>query len=202
MPHVPPPIPTKLLPLCLLGVMCFFIGCQSTGRIEPSRTSRAEARDRLIQPAALLEFSDQVAMDVVQQLNQMPRVRDAREPVTVILGDIDNRTNVVNTADFELVTSRVRNQLVNSRVSRDRLRFVENRARLERIAQREAVVNVDGTIAGPPAYDARNTFYLNMDAIRVGRANTSLYYMEAQLVSASDNSIVGSFSTDVHQIND
>jgi len=128
------------------------------------------------------------------------------------MGDINNKTGIVSTNDYEYVTSGIRSRLINSRMAREKLHFVEQRARVERLAERERVatnppagaqaVEFRGGVYFVPDYDASRTFALTMDVYRIGRGDTNLYSMEAQLVSLGTNRIIFSNEYQMKQVND
>lgn len=193
-----------LLSVIVLTAPVAAVGCRSEpgGRIDLSRTTHAERQSGQVLPEALIEFSDQVPQRLVADLGDVPEVRDVEGPVTILVGDINNKTEMVSTSDFEMVASRIRSRLINSDIARDKMRFVERRARMNRIAEREAVGTVE-TPSGPVNYDPNRTFALNGDFYRVGRSgknDVNQYYMEFQLVSFATNTIVFSDSYDVKQL--
>jgi len=169
------------------------------GRIDPYQTTHAEAASQKVLPVALTEFSDQVAQRVAQDLAEIPEIRDAKGRVTVLLGDINNKTRIVSSAEFDLVRRRLRNSLLNSPYVKDRIRFVERRIRMSRIAERERVAS-EGFDTGPADYDPNTTFALNGDFYRITRDRTNQYYMEFQLVHFATNEIVFSDRYDSKQV--
>jgi len=172
----------------------------SGGRIDPSITTPAEARDARILPVSLMEASDQWSRDLAQDLAELQEVGGAGSPrATVIIGDIMNKTRIVGTDEFEVVQKRMRNNLLQSRYARGRIAWVENRARLAKLAAREGVGTVDNP-AGPEAYDPRHTFTLNMDVYRIGRGPVNQYYMETQLVNFATNEIIFAKRYEVKQV--
>ena len=176
------------------------IGCESRpkGRIEIDQTLKSEQSARRILPSALYEFSDQVPQALAQKLADIPQVRDADDRATIIVGDIYNKTGIVSNNEFELVRSRIRNSLLQSAYMRNRLRFVENRARMARIADRE-LVGESADEAGPPNYDPKTAFAINMDVYRIERGKANYYYLEYQLVHFKSNEIVFSDRIDTKQ---
>jgi len=177
-------------------------GCENPdGRIDPARTTKSERADDRILPVALLEFSDAAAMKLVQELQYVPEVRDIDGPVTIILGDIENKTLYVSTTDFEFMVDRLRNNLLNS-AAHGKLQFVENRARMERLVARERVGTPGEDPAQPANYDAKTTFFLNADVYQVERGSTNLYGIFGQLVSPTTNRIVWQKELDVKQSSD
>ncbi|MEZ6193687.1 MAG: hypothetical protein R3C45_20790 [Phycisphaerales bacterium] len=180
---------------CLLGCFAMLtVGCKSYrgssgGRIGVTETTEAEWDSAKVLPVSLVEFSDQAARAIVQDLVQLPQIRDDAGRVTVILGDINNKTGIVSSTEFEVVTARLRNNLINSDLARPTLRFVERRARMQNLAAREGVAS-DKVLADPPDYDPQTTYALNGDFYRIGRGETNQYYMEVQLVHFGSNEIV------------
>ncbi|MEM6552183.1 MAG: hypothetical protein AAF750_08650 [Planctomycetota bacterium] len=179
------------------------VGCKQTGRVPITADTRGERESPKILPIALIEFSDQVPDLLARDLYSLPVVRDTPGDVRIILGDIKNSTGgLVPTSDFELVQGRIRSNLINSRVGREKLVFVERRARLARIADAEAVVGDDPEFpVTPEPYDAQNTYTLLLDVERVGRGDTQLYRMDALLVSFLNNQIVFSKDYEIKQVN-
>jgi hypothetical protein len=163
-------------------------------RVDPGITTKAERHSAKITPVSLIEFSDQASQRLAQDIAEMPEIRglnDGGQRATIILGDINNKTGVVSSNDFEMMTRRMRQNLLTSNYARDRMKFVTERARMSAIRERELVGPNEGN-AEPANYDAANSFALNGDFYRVARGNTNRYYMEFQLVSFKTNEIVWS----------
>lgn len=195
-----------VVPSLLLTPAC---GPERTGRIDPYETTYPETRSARVLPVALLEFSDQVPERLIADLQQIPtltqRPRPQGQPITVILGDMKNQTQIVPTSDFEAMAQRIRNQLVNSSIARDRLAFVEARSRVEDIAVKERIVTRPAQGDDPAVFDtgdyqADDTLILLGDFYRISRGDVNQYYMQFQLVDAATNRIVFSDRYDVKQI--
>jgi len=194
----------------LVSLAVLTVGCQSPppdyndppGRVPVTTSTAAERGSNRIQPPSLIEASDEVAQNLVQDLANTTVIREAPDRATIILGDINNKTRIVSSDEFEMVRSRIRNTLLNSDYSREKLRWVENRARLLNIAAREGVGETPGA-SQPPAYDPETTLALNGDFYRIDRRgdkdDTNLYYMEFQLVHFATNEIVRSYRYEVKQ---
>jgi len=189
-------------------VLAGALGCQTTpprgnpsGRIDPSITTGAEVKDPRILPVGLMEFSDQVAEQFAQDIGELPEVGAGGVRSTIVLGDINNKTTIVSSDEFEMVRARIRNSLLKSKYVRGKVAWVENRARLASLAAREGVGTVNNP-AGPEAYDPRNTFVINMDVFRIerGRSAVNQYYVEAQLVSFQTNEILFSERYEIKQV--
>lgn len=186
--------------ICLVAAACSSVPRgKSSGRIGVSETTEAESRSEKILPVALVEFTDQAPRRLVAKLHRLPRIRNTAGRATVILGDINNQTRIVGTAEFEFAARRLRNNLLNSEVARNKMRFVEWRKRMARLARKERVAR-DGMRADPPDYDPATTYALNLDVFLINRGDTNYYYMEAQLVHFDTNEIVFSDRIDVKQI--
>lgn len=189
----------------LLLLVPVLAACQSQpigndgGRIDPYATTEAERSSGKILPATLLEFSDDVAQKLARELSDRKEVRDAGEPVIIIMGDINNLTENVSSTEFEMVRSRIRHQLLQSDHVRKLARFVENRSRLARLAERERVAS-DGFFADAGDHDTSRTFVLNGDFYRIRRGEVNLYSMEFNLAYFDTGAIVSSHSITQKQI--
>jgi hypothetical protein len=73
----------------------------------------------------------------------------------------------VPSSDFEALRSTIRNNLLQSQYIRDRVMFVESRARLEALRAQEGVAG-----HGPVAYDPAYTFTLNGDFYQLSRGTS------------------------------
>lgn len=187
----------------LAGLVCaafsislLLIGCEKGGRIDTSVTTEAELESQRVLPVALTEFSDRVPRQLAQDLVRIPLVRDAAGRVAVIMGDLNNKTGIVSSDEFELVRSRIRNSLLQSAFVREKIKFVEDRSRMEYLRRREL-----GLSSAPqPSHDPATTFALNGDFYRISRGDTNQYYLEFQLVHFLTNEIVFSKRYDVKQV--
>ncbi|MDX2148629.1 MAG: hypothetical protein SFZ23_14020 [Planctomycetota bacterium] len=172
----------------------------SAGRIPVSESTRAEANDRRVQPADLIDASEQVAQELARDIQRLADEDFGGYRVTVAFGDFENKTGNVSTTDFEYVRDRVQSRLMTSRLVRNNIKFVQGRARLEELNQRELGVREDilqegGSNSTVAARDPNFFFYLNGNMYRVNRGGenrdaTDLYYIKYQLVRASDAEIV------------
>jgi len=190
---------TSLMITMAIGLTAWGCASQPTGRIEVGQTTRAERESGLIQPTALIEFSDQVPRALIQDLRSSPRLAKIDGPIVVLMGDLNNQTGMVGTDEFEMVASRIRSNLINS--SADQLVFLERRARVARVAEREGVVNAETGTAERADLSAATTYLLSGDFYLVNRGNTNLYYMEFMLVHTETTELVFSEKYDVKQQN-
>lgn len=171
-------------------------GCKSPsegnsgGRVAVSETTRAEKRSAQPRTADLIEASDQVAMQLAADLDGLAREDFGGYRVTLILGDILNKSGTAPVEDFEVIQQRVKDKLLESRVFRENVKVVENRGRLERLnAEEIGDAPDDDLLQQAPEASAtdRNpayTFYLLGDAYGVHRDSTHLYYITFKLVRA------------------
>lgn len=197
----------------LLGAL----GCKGTDsrRVPVGETTRPELDDKRQLPVSLAEFREAASADILQKLPTMRGVSDSPGRATILLGDINNKTNNMSTNDYEYVVSGIRSNLIRSQAARDKLKFVEARRRLENIASKERVATAPAPTEAKgeevawgggsyyvPDYDARSTYGLFMDVYEIRRGKTALYYMEVMIVSFADNEIVDSFKTETKQVLD
>ena len=181
--------------LAVVAVLGLGAGCETAGRIDPSVTTKAELKSRQVLPVALVEFSDWVPQQLTKDLVDIPLIRDAGQRVTVLMGDLNNKTANISSDEFELVRSRIRNSLLQSSYVRDRIKFVQSNARMEYLRQQERGLGA----AQSPDHDPGTTFALNGDFYRITRGDTNQYYLEFQLVHFQTNEIVFSKRYDVKQ---
>lgn len=180
--------------LSLLAVTSFAtlalgaVGCRGAHRVDPNKDTRAELNDGRMLPVALLEFSDKAPKVILERLPTAPIISATPGRVKVVLGSIRNLTQSTNTTEFEIVTHRIQNALINSN-SGGKLAFVMDRPRMKETAAHEEVVNANGTPANPPAYDAATTYVMNLDVNEVSRGNTHLFYMHLTLTHFGSNEI-------------
>lgn len=206
------PVLTLLVCTLLLGA----VGCQTNSRRVPvGETTRPELDDQRQLPVTLAEFRDAAAGDILQALPTARCIADTPERVTILMGDINNKTTVMSTTDYEYVASGIRSRLIRSQAGSNKLKFVEKRRRVENLAARERVATPPapkdaqseeifwgGGSYYVPDYDASKTYGLFMDVYQISRGKTSLFYIEAQLTSFATNEIFYSFTTETKQVLD
>jgi hypothetical protein len=185
-------------------------GCQTepprgygSGRIDPSITTGAEVNDPRILPTSLNEFADYLSRELAQDLAERPEFAPNGMRSIVLLGDIDNKTQIVSSSEFEYARNKVRANLLQSRFMRSKVMWVENRARMASLANRESVGTANNP-AGPEAYDPASSFALNMNMYRVSRGpgsgTTNQYGLFAQLVNFATNEIIFEKYYEVKQV--
>ncbi|GJQ30602.1 MAG: hypothetical protein HBSAPP03_24860 [Phycisphaerae bacterium] len=163
---------------------------ERTHRIEPNDTTRAESRSPQVQPAALIEFSDQVAQQLVADIVALPEFNSGQR-VNVVFGDIVNKTMIVPTMDFEAFRTRVRQKLINSNVARSRIRWIESRAKMEELRQLE-LGGAEGATGSTTPLNPGMTYFLNGEMYRVDRGNQAinLYMMSFNLSNAQSREMI------------
>lgn len=185
----------------LLATPLLLTACKTEGRrIGLGETTQAELASPKVLPAALIEFSSQAPQRLVADLSDLPLIEVLNEPATIILGDIENKTQIVSSNEFEIAMERFRDQLLNSRIARDELTFVADRSRLARLAQREEVVGPEGQPAAPDPYDETSTFALLGNFNRIARGGVNQYFMQFQLVHFGTNQLIWSDRYEVKQV--
>ncbi|MDX2132066.1 MAG: YtxH domain-containing protein [Planctomycetota bacterium] len=178
----------------VLGVL--FAGCnappkgEQTRRVEVSDTTKAERRSAQVQPAALVEFSDQVAQQLTEDLIALPEFNSGQR-VSVVFGDLVNKTGIVPTSDFEAFRTRVRQKLVNSSVARSRIRWIESRAKMEELRRLE-LGGVEGETGSTTPLNPGMTYFLNGEMYRVerGAQEVNLYMLSFSLSNAQSRELI------------
>ncbi|CAG0996606.1 hypothetical protein PHYC_02603 [Phycisphaerales bacterium] len=164
---------------------------EQTRRVEISDTTKAERRSAQVQPAALVEFSDQVAQQLVADITALPEFNSGQR-VSVVFGDIVNKTQIVPTSDFEAFRNRVRQKLINSSVARSRIRWIESRARMEELRQQE-LGGTEGATGQTTPLNPGMTYFLNGEMYRVnreGKEGVHLYMMNFNLSNAQSREMI------------
>jgi len=180
------------------------VGCQppprgkDPGRVEVTNTTPADRADPQVQLTAQHEFSDQVAQQLVADLQKVPQL-NGQYRATVVFGDIVNKTTIVPTSDFEAFRTRIRAKLMQSQYVLKNIRFVENKARVDDLIHKE------GGDGGRAGLNPQYTFFLNGEMYRSerneNRQQVNEYNMTYNLVSMDSGEIIWSSSPyDVKQV--
>jgi len=184
-------------PFALLPTLLVFLaaGCQSpppaghsSGRLGTGVTTPAEERSGQMYLTDLTEASDRVAESLMRDLNELAENEFKQDgnayEVTLVYGDIVNKTRNMSTQDFEIVRERIRDTLMGSREFRRHFRIVESKARYESLRAREH--GDQGGRELNPAF----TYFLNGNVMSSERETTKLFYLNFQLLRDSDGEIV------------
>lgn len=191
------------IPLTLLA-MSLTVGCapkgKSGGRIPVSQTTSAEIKAGGPRTADLATASDDVATSLVRDINRLAEEDWGGYRVTLIYGDIVNKTaGRVSTVDFEYVRDRILSLLSKNKSFRDNVKFVRKRARIESLNREELTGDGDPLQEGNDPNrvvrpDAEYVYYLNGDMYGIYRGSTELFYMKFTIDNARDAEVV--FSED------
>ena len=171
----------------------------SGGRVAVGSTTAGEASSGLVRPADLIEASDVVAQALARDVDQMVTEDFGGSRVTVVFGDIQNKTTKMPTTDFEFLRDRIKSKLFDSRLVRNNVKFVENRSRRESLRQRELGQTGDqkiGSTSDLPQPTVNEDFFafLNGNMYSVDRPGARLYYLKFELMRSSTGETV--FSRD------
>jgi hypothetical protein len=162
---------------------------ENPGRVEVTDTTPAERASPQVQLTAQHEFSDRVAQQLAADLASIPSFQEGYR-VTVVFGDIVNKTGIVPTSDFEAFRTRIRQKLMQSQMVLKNIRFVENRARLDSLRRMEEGEGVGGRTPLQLKY----TYFLNGEMYRSNRQGAGMdvneYLMSYNLVNADSGEIV------------
>jgi len=169
-------------------------GCTSyqgkkTGRVDPGETTEAEMKSGKMYIADLYDASGRVAEALMKDLQRLSETDlkqgDQAYLSTLVYGDISNKTSTMPTSDFEVVRERVRDMLLNSSEFRKHFRVIENRGRYEDLRAREL-----GVSGGDRKINESFTYFLNGNAFSLDRPETRGFYLNFQLMRASDGEII------------
>ncbi len=185
---------TRVLSATPLIALALLSACEApprgnySGRVDQTTKTKAEVGDHRISVTSLSEASDQVAEQLSADLNVVPELNTGFRS-TVVFGDINNKTGIVSTTDFEAFRNNTRAKLMQSRSLLSKIKWVESRSRVEQIAARE---QAPGSQTGLPALNPQYTFFLNGDMYRVERNNEKVNYytITYNLTSMADGSII------------
>ena len=166
-----------------------------TGRVAPGTTTDAEVQSGKMYITDLQDASDRVAEALMKDLQALTQTDLKPEGQaflnTLVYGDIANKTSSMPTTDFEVVRERVRDTLLNSTEFRKYFRVVENRARFEDLRAKElGGADTPAKPGGSRALNESYTYFLNGNAFSGDRGLTSAFYINFQLMRASDGTII------------
>jgi hypothetical protein len=192
--------------LCAAGMLA---GCDSppkgsTGnRIDPYRTTESDRGSGRASIPAMLEFSDQVAAALAQELVDIDEIHNAPSKVVLELGSIDNKTRTPTT-DFEQLRNRIRGQIFQSKLIRQHFMIVEGRQRMQAETERVNGPTQDllqeGGGSETAKYDAKLTYVLQGDFFESNRNDRRQYYFEFKLTNLATRSVVFLKNFDLGQV--
>ncbi len=178
--------------LCLVAAIVLNAGCSAPQpppsnaygpRLDPATTTRGEAGQREILPEGWLEFADSASQQLVGDLSKLEEFNGPYR-VTIIFGDIINKTRVLSTAEFEQFRTNFRGALVNSKTFSDKAVFRTERARMESIRQRE-LPQGGSSSPGLKPLNEDYTYILQGEMYATLRSDSALYSLTLQLVNFS-----------------
>lgn len=176
-------------------------GCMNRGddgdRLDPYETTASDKESNRVSMPALLEFSDITAAKLSKDLASIDKVQQSPGRVVLEMGEINNRTGTP-TNDYELIQRRLRSQLVNSPVIRDKFIIVENIYRGDRELAR--VTGEQPTTTGTTQrYDKEDIYLLVGDFYQANRRDTRRYFFEFTLTHLASRETLLSKSYDLSQ---
>lgn len=176
-------------------------GCQTaqpSDRVDPySRPGNGALNDPAVSPRTLLEFADQVTMNLADRLPRVPEIGSAPAKVVIAVGDITNRTRTPS-SDFLGIRSQIFTDLVNSNVQQHAviLETLETMdGQVNRYAQHGGAVRLDegtrGTLESA-RYDPAITYILNGEFTEISRdaGRDSTYVFNWRLVNLKSSAVV------------
>lgn len=170
---------------------------KSSGRIGISETTWSEEHSERVLPVGLVEFSDQAAQQLAQDLARIRADGEIPDRVTILFGDLENKTQIVSSDEFELVRARMRSSLLQSSHVRGWVKWVEGRARMQYLRSRE--LDTASGFTPEPVQDFDTTYALNGSFYRINRGDTNQYGFEFQLTRFATNEIVWSSWYEIKQ---
>lgn len=186
---------TGLLLTAMLGACASPPRGNSGGRVPLGDSTRAEEGSRLVTTQELSEFRDEAAERFAQDIMELDEFQQYKS--TIVFGDIVNKTGLVPTSDFEAFRTGLRAKLMDSRVLRNKVRWIESKARWEDLKKKELGDSNDllqeGSSAGADRkLNPEYTYFLNAEMYRVARGgdNVQMYSLTFNLMRASDSELV------------
>lgn len=180
------------------------VGCEapagkSRGRVSPGETTDAEIGSGQMYIADLNDASDRIAESLMKDLGDLAE-SELKGPEgqsyesTLVYGDISNKASRMPTTDFEVVRERIRDSLIGSREFKRHFRVIENFARWEALKNREIGDTSDPLQRGKKTtgrtVNPDYTYFLNGNTFSIDRGTTKAFYLNFQLMRASDSEIV------------
>lgn len=175
----------------------------SQGRLDdPYQTTSADVSSDRASIPALLEFTDQTAQALAEQITSLPHVQQrfdaaskTQERMILELGSIDNKTRTPST-DFEMMQRRLRSALMRSNLIKSKFMFVEGISRTQQDLERVQGGQVEQT----SRYAGKDTYILMGDFMEANRNARRQYWFNFKLVHASTREIVFDEDFDLGQM--
>jgi hypothetical protein len=164
------------------------------GRIDPYRTTGADMASGRANIPSLLEFSEQTARRLAEDLCQLEGVAGASQRQVLELGTITNMTQTPS-GDFEMIQNRLRGQLLQSDLVKRHFVVVMDRQRMTSEYERLGAVGND-----PARYDAAQTYVLQGDFHEAIRGERRQFYFQFVLTNLATRQIVFQDDYDLAQL--
>lgn len=165
-----------------------------TGRVEPGRTTEAEQRSGQVYISDLDDATEKMSLKFIADLNGRLaesdfRINGEQQKVTIVFGDITNKSGSMPSSDIEAIRSNFQSNLMESDDLRAHCRFVRDKANFERLRATEfgpgpANPTTPGT--GVRSLDQRFTYFLNSEIYGINRGSTRQFTINFSLMRASD----------------
>ncbi len=190
-----------MIPAAAWAVATVLVACgppkgDPGGRIDPYATTGSDRASSKASIPAMLEFSDRVVASLTQQISAIPEIEGLPTRAVLELGTIENHTRMP-TRDFEQLRQRLRGQIFQSSLLRDRFLIVEPRQRMQREHDRLVGAGAEG---GPARYDPAITYVLQGDFYESNRIDRRQYYFEFKLTNVESRQIVFLDQFDLAQV--
>lgn len=189
--------------LMLMGLALSIAACDTTGprgssggRIDPYATTQSDRKSPFASAATLLEFTDRTAAALAQDIAELELNTQDGKPV-LEMGMIVNRTGTPS-VDFEMMQRRLRSQLINSPLIRERFIIVESRQRLDQELDRVT----DQPAGTTDRYEPQRIYLLSGDFYESTRYDTRRYLLEFTLTHLQSRQTLFSESYDLGQHSD
>ncbi|NOS99915.1 MAG: hypothetical protein HOP29_04750, partial [Phycisphaerales bacterium] len=170
-------------------------------RVSVHEVTPGERESGQMHTGDLASASDAVAQQLAGDVARIVDQEAQGKRAVIKFGDIMNKSGTMPTTDFEAFIGRIRSKLMQSGHVYANVKFVDTRARIEGLNERES-----GGANDDPLQEGRGSsgavsetkpefvFYLNVNVYGIHRGGTHFYSVTIELTRASDGAIV--FSKD------
>jgi len=140
--------------LALAVVAAVVVGCapKNEGVKREERIERRVGEGSQLGSADLAAATDKM----IASIARVPEIRDNEKRTVIVMDEVENRTSMP-AEEYEIFLARLRSMMNQSGLRQD-IVFVEDRAKAERIKQREGYP-ADATARTLPSYAISATFY-------------------------------------------
>lgn len=172
--------------LAMTVVIATVVGCGPTNR----GVEKEQRIERRVGEGSRLGSADLAAAtdEMIASIAQVPEIRNNDKRTVIVIDRVENRTSR-SAEQFQIYLARLRAMMNQSGLKRD-IVFVEDRAKAERIKQREGYP-ADATARTLPTRAITATFY------DMPRARSNYYLLTFQLIDLSNDLITWEDSYEV-----